>query len=121
TYEIYISARRQALDQVRVRQEMLAAQAARGIAYFYRNLLDDLDLLARADAAGGQTLGPLVWDKLRGRATALLKIDPTSRSATESYSEGGAASIDQAVRAAVEIHKTSYKPAISSMLLPGKE
>src|SRR5947207_3054213 len=68
TYEVYTSARRQALDQVRVRQEMLAAQAARGIAYFYRNLLDDLDLLARADAAGGQTLGPLVWDKLRGRA-----------------------------------------------------
>ena len=38
TYEVYTTARQQALDQVRVRQELLAAQAARGMSYFYRSL-----------------------------------------------------------------------------------
>src|SRR3954454_2928585 len=76
TYTVYTTARRQALDQVRVRQELLAAQAARGISFFYRNIIEDLELMSRADAkggagsTGGASVAPLLWDKLRGRAVA---------------------------------------------------
>src|SRR5688572_25055134 len=74
--EVYSKARRQALDQVRVRQEMLAAQSARGIEYFYRSVLNDLELQRRAVASGGRTgdLGPLMWEQLRGRAVRLFEV-----------------------------------------------
>jgi len=74
--EVYSKARRQALDQVRVRQEMLAAQSARGIEYFYRSILNDLELQRRAVANGGRTgdLGPLMWEQLRGRAVRLFEV-----------------------------------------------
>ena len=74
--EVYSKARRQALDQVRVRQEMLAAQSARGIEYFYRSILNDLELHRRAVASGGRTgdLGPLMWEQLRGRAVRLFEV-----------------------------------------------
>jgi hypothetical protein len=74
--EVYSKARRQALDQVRVRQEMLAAQSARGIEYFYRSILNDLELQRRAVASGGRTgdLGPLMWEQLRGRAVRLFEV-----------------------------------------------
>ena len=67
--EVYSSARRQALDQVKVRQELLAAQTSRGIEFFYRSILNDLELHRRA-AAGGRSAGdlaPLIWEQLRGR------------------------------------------------------
>ena len=43
---------------------MLAAQSARGIEYFYRSILNDLELQRRAVARGGRTgdLGPLMWE-----------------------------------------------------------
>ncbi|MEA2734257.1 MAG: phosphoserine phosphatase RsbU/P [Humisphaera sp.] len=74
--EVYSKARRQALDQVRVRQELLAAQSARGIEYFYRSILNDLELQRRAVASGGRTgdLGPLMWEQLRGRAVRLFEV-----------------------------------------------
>jgi serine phosphatase RsbU (regulator of sigma subunit) len=74
--EVYSKARRQALDQVRVRQELLAAQSARGIGYFYRSILNDLELQRRAVASGGRTgdLGPLMWEQLRGRAVRLFEV-----------------------------------------------
>ena len=74
--EVYSKARRQALDQVKVRQEMLAAQSARGIEYFYRSILNDLELHRRAVASGGRTgdLGPLMWEQLRGRAVRLFEV-----------------------------------------------
>ena len=74
--EIYSKARRQALDQVKVRQELLAAQSARGIEYFYRSVLNDLELHRRAVASGGRTgdLGPLMWEQLRGRAMRLFEV-----------------------------------------------
>src|SRR5687767_6451159 len=74
--EVYAKARRQALDQALVRQEMLAAQSARGIEYFYRSILNDLELQRRAVARGGRTgdLGPLMWEQLRGRAARLFEV-----------------------------------------------
>jgi serine phosphatase RsbU (regulator of sigma subunit) len=101
TRAVYSNARRQALDQVRVRQELLAAQAARGMAGFYRGILDDLAFQRAAEtgeappgttqpAAAGSAavavrppvpaaaLSPLLWEKLRGRASQLVEIDPAS-------------------------------------------
>ena len=75
--EVYSKARRQALDQVKVRQELLAAQTSRGIEYFYRSVLNDLELQRRA-AANGQSvtqLGPLMWEQLRGRAVRLFEVE----------------------------------------------
>jgi hypothetical protein len=90
--EVYSSARRQALDQVRVRQEMLAAQAARGISTFYRSILDELELLKLAEFGGAsdpatapatpaaqrvdpRILAPLVWERLRGRAVRMFEVE----------------------------------------------
>jgi serine phosphatase RsbU (regulator of sigma subunit) len=75
------------LEQVRIRQELLAAQAGRGISYFYRNILENLDLLARATPAKSSAkdpLPPVVWEQLRGRATYLIEVDlATHRPVTE--------------------------------------
>src|SRR3954447_12862466 len=73
TWEVYTVARQQALDQVRVRQELLASQAARGLAFFYRNIQDNLELLARSDSP--DKLAPRMWEQIRGRATHLIEID----------------------------------------------
>src|SRR4051812_1859402 len=78
TAQVYSSARRQALDQLRVRQELLAAQSARGIGNFYRFILGDLELQRRAEsgdlgegakrAAGAKVargvIPPLIWQQL---------------------------------------------------------
>src|SRR5688572_10401512 len=66
--EVYSKARRQALDKARASQEMLAAQSARGIEWFYRSILNDLELQRRAVASGRATtadLSPLMWEQLR--------------------------------------------------------
>src|SRR5213592_3803936 len=79
TYEVYTTARRQALDQVRVRQELLAAQAGRGMSYFFRNVLENLELLGRASptasASVPDALPAVVWDQFRGRTTHLFEVD----------------------------------------------
>src|SRR3954451_4576905 len=49
TRAIEESARRQALGQAQRRQEQLATQTARGIRGFYKGILDDMDLLPRAE------------------------------------------------------------------------
>src|SRR4051794_15564967 len=43
------SARQQAVEQARLRQEQLAGQTARGIEGFYQNIISDMDLLPRND------------------------------------------------------------------------
>src|SRR5687767_14818849 len=74
--EVYSKARRQALDQVKVRQELLAAQTSRGMEFFYRSVLNDLELQRRAALGGRPTddLGPLMWEQLRGRAVRLFEV-----------------------------------------------
>lgn len=74
--EVYSKARRQALDQVSVRQELLAQQSARGIEYFFRSVLNDLELQRRAAASRESIgdLGPLMWEQLRGRAVRVFDV-----------------------------------------------
>jgi serine phosphatase RsbU (regulator of sigma subunit) len=47
--EVYNSSRKQATEQARSRQALLAAQTARGIESFYQSVFNDLDLLREAD------------------------------------------------------------------------
>src|SRR5688500_6529749 len=55
---------------------MLAAQAARGIEGFYREILDDLDLPRRAGVAVSRAVaGQLAWEQLRGRATRIFEVE----------------------------------------------
>lgn len=85
--EVYSNARAQALGQVRVRQELLAAQTARGIEAFYRNVIDQLRTQQRADPLNLDVTA-LVWDQLRGQATHLVTLDARTRAVINVRSEG---------------------------------
>src|SRR5688572_27936899 len=74
--EFYLNARTAALEQLRIRQEMLATQAARGIEGFYGGILDDLDLPRRASVNVPRELAAqLAWEQLRGRATRVFEVE----------------------------------------------
>ena len=47
--EIYNSTREQVIEQAESRQELLASQTARGIESYYQYILDNLDLLRKAE------------------------------------------------------------------------
>jgi serine phosphatase RsbU (regulator of sigma subunit) len=70
--EVYYNARTQALEQVKVRQEMLAAQTGRGIESFYRGILDNLEMQQRA---GAMDVTPLIWEQLRGQVAGVSVYD----------------------------------------------
>ncbi len=78
SYEFYSNARRQALEQLKVRQELLAAQSARGVEGFYRTVVDTLAMEGRAEAAKVD-IAPLIWEQLRGEATSLIVCDRSDR------------------------------------------
>ncbi len=96
--EIYSSTREQVIEQATSRQSLLASQTARGIESYYQSILNNLDLLRRAendDAPGekasvpeapvptrtvasvarGSLLGPILWKQLEGRISLLFGID----------------------------------------------
>ncbi|MDP9175415.1 MAG: serine/threonine-protein phosphatase [Planctomycetota bacterium] len=72
TRQVYSSARAQAIQQARVRQELLAAQTARGIESFYTSIISDLDLLRRAEPDENSAAQPTVgaFTALSGGLTA---------------------------------------------------
>ena len=89
SYGFYSNARRQALDQLKIRQELLAGQTARGIEGFYRGVNDTLTLQDRADFSNGN-ITPLIWEQLRGQATRLMVFDRQSGKLLDDYRDGGA-------------------------------
>ena len=74
----YYTARRQALDQLGVRQELLAAQTARGVESFFRGILGDM-AMAKQGAAMKIDVGPLIWEQLSGRASGLVQFDRSQK------------------------------------------
>src|SRR4051812_33152041 len=74
--EFYVNARTQAFAQLKIRQEMLAGQAARGIEGFFRDLLEDMALPARASAdLPRDAMAKLAWERLSGRVTRLFEVE----------------------------------------------
>jgi len=82
--ELYLQTRDQTLNQVRQRQELIAAQTARAIEDYYASLRDMLDLVARSDGElwsrtetpgdAGPRLLPAVWRQLEGRISQLFVV-----------------------------------------------
>jgi len=86
--EMYDNTRELAERQARNRQELLAAQTARGIESYYTGILAQLDLLRQSEAGervplldsrrpGAQALflAPILWRQLEGRASHLFAVD----------------------------------------------
>lgn len=128
--EVYTNARKQALGQVRVRQELLAAQTARGIEGFYRAILDDLELQRRAEAGQSSDsptpttrpiargiIAPLLWQQLRGRATALLELDQQSLAPLAQFTDAQIAPATDVATKAGEWLRSIKKPAISDTVI----
>jgi serine phosphatase RsbU (regulator of sigma subunit) len=116
---MYTKARRQALDQMRARQELLAAQTARGIESFYRSILDDLELQRRAEAATphGDVLAPLIWEQLRGRATRVFEIDLQTLRVDKDLSDDKKNSATQVIaRSGDWFIRLGDKPAVSDLI-----
>lgn len=112
-YQVYLSARRQALEQVRVRQELLATQAARGIEDFYRDVLDDLDVLSKSKDR--QTLGASVWESWRGRVTRLVELDPVTGKVVYQFHDGVRADLPEVITADMPWLKALSRPSIGSI------
>src|SRR5438309_6606537 len=56
--EIYLSTRDEVVSQARARQTLLVSQTARGIESYYQSIINNLDLLRRAENEEGATTGP---------------------------------------------------------------
>lgn len=83
---VYESARQQANVQATTRQELLAAQTARGIERFYSSILDSLEFHRRASERKVD-IGALLWDQLRGRASHLLSVDRNSLAISQNHTD----------------------------------
>ncbi len=108
---VYQAARDEVLQQAEAQQQLLAGETARGIQSHYKSILDDMDLLRRADAAAtpttapagrtpaelalerlltfsnrnpgaGQVIGGVIWRQLQGRASLLFGLDRTPAGAS---------------------------------------
>jgi serine phosphatase RsbU (regulator of sigma subunit) len=91
--EVYSSARQEALNQASKRQMLLAEQTARGIESFYSSILDNFDLVRRAEESdeshaeeparrmlrsgeAGRLFPPgVLWQQLKHRASHFLIVD----------------------------------------------
>jgi len=87
--DIYNRTREEALKQAATRQELLAAQTARGIESFYQSILSNLDLLRGSgdgieEAPTNETpltgnksrmFAPLLWKQLEDRVSHLFIVD----------------------------------------------
>ena len=82
--EVYGHAREQALEQARVRHELIARQTSRAIGSHYASILSDLQVLSHVrkstDAADGLkgewVLAPTLWGQMGQRVSQLLRLDP---------------------------------------------
>lgn len=103
--EIFTSTRDEVIAQAQSRQSLLVSQTARGIESHYQSIINNLDLLRRAEnedaaapatlpsppasadakqtftdrsvaaAARGALVGPILWKQLQGRVSLLMSID----------------------------------------------
>src|SRR4051812_4219652 len=78
--EIYRTARTQAIEQAKQRQETLARQTARGIESYYHSIISDLELLQRgeADANGAPDPRPMRDRIAEARKTDLKTLETRS-------------------------------------------
>src|SRR5690349_22420157 len=82
--EVYDHSRQQAIDQARVRHELIARQTSRAIEGHYSAILSDLQVLRQlrtdqslADGFKGQwVLAPVLWNHMGQRVSHLLRVDP---------------------------------------------
>jgi len=84
--EVYQRTRDEAMHQAEARQKLLAGQTSEGIESYYQSIVDDLDLLRRAETADqaaalksqgpdeAMRFGQLLWTQLEGRASHLLVV-----------------------------------------------
>ena len=115
SFELYSSTRRQAMEQLRIRQELLAGQAARGIEEFYRSVLEDMELQRRApvDTVAPDVMRSLIWEQLRGRGSQLMEIDAATLTPISKFSDEAEVSSDELLQLAAEWLKTVEAPAVS--------
>ena len=114
--EIYQSARVQAIEQAKRRQELLSTQTARGIESYYNSILSALDLLQRAEAekvGGAEQLAPALWEQLEGPISQLIVVDQKTMSVVTRFSQGDDAAAD-VINGASNWLKTINAPAVSS-------
>ena len=113
--EIYQSARYQAIEQAKRRQELLAGQTALGLEGFYNSILSALDLLRRS--AGERiddeaTLTAALWEQLDGPVSHLFLLDKTTLAVQQRFSQD-TGSLDLDINAAAEWLRTVEEPAVS--------
>lgn len=115
SFELYSNTRRQAMEQMRIRQELLAGQAARGIEEFYRSVLEDMELQRRAPVGtvSEEVMRALIWEQLRGRASQLIEVDAATVTPIARFSDETEFAMDELLKSAAEWLRTVKAPAVS--------
>jgi len=145
--EIYTSTRNEMIAEARSRQTLLANQTARGIESHYQSILNNLDLLRRAEnedgspstapgaevavpertvaaAARGAIVGPVLWKQLQGRVSLLMSVDRAmlSRAAPTVRiigTDNTSISPDQVIAQSREWLESVEKPSVSGFQMYG--
>ncbi len=119
TRSVYEGARRQAMTQAIVRQELLARQTSRGIGSFYDSILSDLDLIKSAEEQTGTDADAMtasVWNQLQGRVTHLFAYDRASHTVTRRHGDEDEISAERLIDASRSWLQQVKGPDVSGFL-----
>ena len=99
--EVYEHSRNQAIEQARVRHELIARQTGRAIEGHYSAILSDLQVLSQlrkdqraADGFKGEwVLAPVLWNHMGQRVSHLFRVDPVTLELQAAFPAGASSEI----------------------------